>query len=89
MKNISKSDIVTFLKKEVAQECEVPIASVDPLLPFTDFRMDSLKAVYIMDRLEKYIGEELSPLYFWDHPTIDSLAEFISNEILRSSGPQS
>lgn len=77
MKNVTKSEIVEFLKKEVSKECNVSIADIDIHLPFTEFRMDSLKAVYIMDRLEKYIGEELSPLYIWDNPTIDTLSEFL------------
>jgi acyl carrier protein len=83
MKNLTKWEIIGFLKDEVSKECEVPWSEVDIHLPFTDLRMDSLKAVYIMDRLEKYIGEELSPLYFWDNPTIDSLATFLEQEILK------
>ena len=84
MKNITKTDIVDFLKQQVALECAVPYDKVDTKVEFVEFRMDSLKAVYIMDRLEKFIGEELSPLYFWDHPTIDSLSEFIIKEIVNS-----
>jgi len=82
VKNISKSSIVEFLTREVSKECDVPLAEVDTTAHFTDFRMDSLKAVYIMDRLEKFIGKELSPLYFWDNPTIDSLSAFLVKEIL-------
>ena len=71
-----------FLRSEVSKECDVPVAEVDTTVPFTNFRMDSLKAVYIMDRLEKFLGKELSPLYFWDHPTIESLSDFLVKEIL-------
>lgn len=84
MKNLTKSEIIEFLKTEVSKECAVPRSEVDIHAPFTDLRMDSLKAVYIMDRLEKYIGEELSPLYFWDNPTIESLATFLDQEILKN-----
>jgi acyl carrier protein len=82
MKNITKSDIIDFLKQQVSQECAIAYDEIDPFVEFVDFRMDSLKAVYIMDRLEKFIGKELSPLYFWDNPTIDSLSTFIAVEIL-------
>jgi len=82
MKNITKSDIIHFLKEQVSQECTIPYEEIDTQVEFVDFRMDSLKAVYIMDRLEKYIGKELSPLYFWDNPTIESLSTFIALEIL-------
>jgi len=82
MKKITKSEIVDFLKQQVTLECAIPYADIDIHLEFVEFRMDSLKAVYIMDRLEKFIGTELSPLYFWDHPTIDSLSDFIEKNIL-------
>lgn len=84
MEKITKSAIISFLRTEVSKECEVPYEDIDLDRPFVDFKMDSLKAVYIMDRLEKYIGEELSPLYFWDYPTISSLSDFIEKEILQS-----
>lgn len=83
MKNVTKSTIIEFLKQEVSQECRVPYEAVNADLPFADFTMDSLQAVYIMDRLEKFIGVELSPLYFWDYPTINSLSDFIEKQILR------
>ena len=82
MKKITKTAIIDFLKKEVSKECSIPPGDVDVNVPFVDFRMDSLKAVYIMDRLEKFTGQELSPLYFWDHPTIQSLSDFIEKDIL-------
>jgi acyl carrier protein len=82
MKNITKADIIDFLKKEVSTECAIPCEHVDVNTAFIDFRMDSLKAVFIMDRLEKFIGMELSPLYIWDHPTIASLSAFVSEEIM-------
>jgi acyl carrier protein len=82
MKNVTKSAIIEFLKQEVSTECRVPFETVNAGLPFADFAMDSLQAVYIMDRLEKFIGAELSPLYFWDYPTIDALSDFIEKQIL-------
>jgi acyl carrier protein len=82
MKNVTKSAIIEFLKQEVSKECRVPYEAVNADLPFADFAMDSLQAVYVMDRLEKFIGVELSPLYFWDYPTIDSLSDFIENHIM-------
>lgn len=82
MKNITKPEIIQFLQEQVSQECSIPLQQVDISVEFVEFGMDSLKAVYIMDRLEKFLGKELSPLYFWDHPTIDSLAKFIFTEIV-------
>ena len=83
MKKITKAEISQFLKEQVSLECSIPIGSVRTDVAFVESGMDSLKAVYIMDRLEKFIGAELSPLYFWDNPTIASLAGFLAEEILQ------
>jgi polyketide synthase PksN len=82
MKNHSKSEIIEFFRLQVSRECSIPLEEVNIDDKFIDFGMDSLRAVFIMDKLEKFIDAELSPLYFWDHPTISSLTEFICTEIL-------
>lgn len=83
MKQITKKELTEFLKDKIAIECEVPREDVDVNTEFINFNMDSVKAVYIMDQLEKFTGTELSPLYFWENPTIDSLTTFLVNEVIR------
>jgi acyl carrier protein len=82
MKSITKSELTEFLKKQVVLECGVPYDEVDINKEFVDFRMDSVSAVFIMDRLEKYLEVELSPLYFWDNPTIDSFTTFLMEKVV-------
>ncbi|MFZ6013335.1 MAG: acyl carrier protein [Bacteroidota bacterium] len=85
MKTITKTELIDFLKRQVVQECGITYEEVDVHREFVEFRMDSVNTVFIMDRLEKHLGTELSPLYFWDHPTIDSLSEFLINHILKNN----
>jgi acyl carrier protein len=82
MKQITKNDLIEFLKDKISAECEVPRESIDNHTEFINFNMDSVKAVYIMDQLEKFMGIELSPLYFWDNPTIDSLSTFLVEKVM-------
>lgn len=81
MKKITKDELVEFLKDQVSRECEVPRNQVDIHTEFINYNMDSVKAVFIMDQLEKWLETDLSPLYFWDNPTIDSLSTFIIEEV--------
>jgi acyl carrier protein len=82
MKSITKAELVDFMKKQVVMECNIPYEEVDIHKAFVEFRMDSVNAVFIMDRLEKHLNVELSPLYFWDNPTIESFTTFIYDQVL-------
>jgi acyl carrier protein len=44
--------------------------------------MDSMQAVAIMEKLENFLETELSALYFWEYPTIDSFSNFIYMNVL-------
>lgn len=83
MKQITKNDLIEILKEKVAAECNIPRESIDINTEFINFNMDSVKAVYIMDQLEKFMEIELSPLYFWDNPTINSLSTFLAEKVIR------
>ncbi|HMQ01424.1 MAG TPA: acyl carrier protein [Cyclobacteriaceae bacterium] len=77
MKEITKEQIVQFLKEKIAAECQIPIEDIKTDVEFSDFRMDSVNAIFIMDELENYLEVELNPLYFWDYRNIDAFTNFI------------
>jgi acyl carrier protein len=83
MKIITKRELTEFIKDCVSNECDMPRDQIDVHTEFINFNMDSVKAVVIMDHLEKFMGVELSPLYFWDNPTIDSLTSFLIDNVLK------
>lgn len=85
MKKITKDELTKFLKREISTECNVPLEKIDNDSNFINFNMDSLKAVFIMDQLEKYLETDLSPLYFWDNPTIDSFTSFLMENVINKS----
>jgi acyl carrier protein len=85
MKKITKDELVEFLKDHISHECSVPRHQIDLHTEFINYNMDSVKAVFIMDQLEKHLETELSPLYFWDNPTIESFSTFIVTEVLKDS----
>jgi acyl carrier protein len=87
MKSITKNELTEFIKKQIEKECNVPYVEIDVRKEFADYNLDSFQAVYIMDQLEKYLETELSPLYFFDNPTIDSFCSFIFDNILNKQSP--
>ena len=51
---------------------------VDPDLSFNDLSVGSRDAVVLSGELSELIGWPVSPVEFWQHPTINALAHFLS-----------
>jgi acyl carrier protein len=85
MNPITKDELIDYLKKQVEAECRIPYSEVNTDLEFVNFGMDSMQAISIMEKLEKYLNVELSALYFWEYPTIGSFSEFLCENVLNKS----
>jgi acyl carrier protein len=75
---MTEIEISDILKNEVARETGLPLSTISDEAEFFELGLDSISCIYVLDRVEKKIGVELNPLYFFDHPTISSLARFIT-----------
>ena len=81
MKNAdSVEDVISFLKKIIAEETNVSPDSIDIDIEFFQFGLDSINSLVLLDQAEKEFGIELNPLFFWDYPTIRSFSEHIFEE---------
>lgn len=79
---ISKSYIQNWLQRELSDRLGLEADEIEFDEPFINFGLDSAEAVVLSGDLSELIGKELEPTLLWDHPTIEELAEFISNELL-------
>ncbi len=75
----TKSEVMSIIKEAIAQEQGLSPDEIDDGASFFSLGLDSIKAVFILDVLEKKLGIEMSPLFFWDHPTIALLAEHLTS----------
>ncbi len=76
----SERKIIHVITGAIAEQAGVPQDSIDITLSFTHFDLDSLKAVMVLNRIEKFIGFELSPTLVWNYPTIQDLANHLALE---------
>ncbi|MBL6449210.1 acyl carrier protein [Fulvivirga sp. 29W222] len=76
----SQGEIIVFLQKVIAEETKLPYSDVDENLGLHQFGLDSISSVYLLEKVENYYGITISPLYFWDYPTIRLLATQIFKE---------
>ncbi|MFN8386728.1 MAG: beta-ketoacyl synthase N-terminal-like domain-containing protein [Anaerolineales bacterium] len=81
--------IQSFLLTRIASMLEMDASAIDPRQPFTYYGLGSVQAVSLTGDLEVFLNLKLAPTLAWDYPTIESLANFLSNDSqpAKSSSP--
>ncbi len=74
-----RQEILTKLKEEIAEETGLAIAEIDDSATFFSLGLNSISAVYILDKLEKELKVEMNPLFFWDYPTVELFVDYIAS----------
>lgn len=75
---MSEREIRERLVREIAEAAALPIDDVDTREPFASYGLASLEAVYLVGKLEDWLGIALDATLLWDHPTIDGLAAHLA-----------
>lgn len=75
--NYTVDDIITYIIDLIAAETSLPKNAIHADESFFNYGIDSISAVYLMHQLENHFKITLTPLYFWDYPTIKLFAEKI------------
>jgi acyl carrier protein len=75
----TKLEILQLLKAEIASETGIPAVEISDSASFFDLGLNSISAVFILDVLEKELKIEMSPLFLWDYPTIELLADYLTS----------
>ncbi|WP_102144499.1 acyl carrier protein [Mycobacterium hubeiense] len=70
-----------WLVTELARRVKCPESEVDTAKSFEAYGLDSRTAVQVSGALEKVVERRLSPAILFDHPTIDDLAAYLSQEL--------
>lgn len=78
---MTKIHIRKLLKEEIANETGLPIDDIADDASFFSLGLNSISAVYILDSLEKKLNIPMNPLYFWDYPTVQLLADFLATQM--------
>jgi acyl carrier protein len=74
----SSHEIRGWLRARVAARLQRSPEAVDVDLTFDRFDFNSLAAVELAGELEEWLAMPISPLVFYEHPTIAQLAEHLA-----------
>lgn len=77
-------EIKSWLKEKIAREIKTQPENIAADRPFTDFGLDSIIIVTLVDELEHRLGISLDPTIFWEYPTIEILTDWLVSEKLNS-----
>ncbi|MEO1053029.1 MAG: acyl carrier protein [Bacteroidota bacterium] len=78
--SFSKDEIQQFIIDQVAEDTGINKSELDPDLEFINFGIDSIHAIRLLDKLEDWLDITLSPIYFWEYPTISLLSQFLAEQ---------
>lgn len=74
----SYGEIKTRVSTEIAEILECDIENINPEQEFSSLGIDSLVAFSMTGELSEWIGKDLSATLLWEHPTVNSLSQKIS-----------
>lgn len=64
-----------------------PARAVDPRTPLGELGLDSLLAVELRNTLGSALGQTLSATLLFDYPTIDTLTDYLLNDVIQPPAP--
>ena len=86
-KQLESPEVLNWLTLKFADWLEVSPDELDPRQPISSYGLDSISAVTLSVQLEDELGIELDTAVLWDRPTLESLAEHLT-EGLNAEGRQ-
>ena len=78
---MTEESIQNTFRQMVAEETKSPASEVDIDASFHALGLDSVTGVFVMERLEREFNISLTPLAFWDFPTIRMFSSHIKDKI--------
>jgi acyl carrier protein len=80
-KQLDFPEVLAWLTLKFADWLEVAPDELDSGRPIASYGLDSISAVTLSVQLEEELGVELDTALLWDRPTIDSLAEHLTEKM--------
>lgn len=80
-KILSEEDLILFCREELSQMMGVPPESIDVNDNFEALRLNSIHAMQMLDELEDRLNISISPIVFWENPTLSSFCKSIAAQI--------
>ncbi|MDM9383458.1 acyl carrier protein [Chlorogloeopsis sp. ULAP01] len=78
---MTAEDMQDWLASQIAEQLGIEPDEIDIKVPFDSYGLDSVQIVSIANLGKQYFGLQLSPLLLWNYPNIESLSEYLVEEL--------
>lgn len=73
----SREEIQNWLRLKIAEKIKSTPDKILVDVPFTNYSLDSILLVTLVDELEEWLETQLDPTIFWEYPTIEILTDWL------------
>jgi acyl carrier protein len=80
MAELTEEELISFCREELSQMMGVKPESIDVNTNFEELRLNSIHAMQMLDELEDRLNISISPIVFWENPTLSSFCKTIANQ---------
>ena len=81
--SITTEQIHQFFIESIAKEMKIDASTIDVHAEFYTHGLDSISAIYVLDKLEDYLGIPINPLDFWEYPSIEKFSTYLVEQRLK------
>jgi polyketide synthase PksL len=74
-----RASIHKLITSLVEQMLQLPADALDPLSPFSEYGVDSIGSVVLVNELNRRLGLELKPTILFDYASVDRLTGYLSD----------
>jgi acyl carrier protein len=82
-KILTEEELILFCREELSSMMGVTPESIDIHANFEALRLNSIHAMQMLDELEDRLNISISPIVFWENPTLSSFCKYIVTQINR------
>lgn len=80
MAELTEEELISLCREELSQMMGVAPESIDINANFEALRLNSIHAMQMLDELEDRLNISISPIIFWENPTLSSFCKTIANQ---------
>jgi acyl carrier protein len=77
----SKDSIIGWLVQWIARELGLPPVEIETDKSLLNYSLSSVTAMMLVGDLEEWLGLTLPPTLVWDYPSIDSIADYLIEQL--------
>lgn len=81
IKQFTEDELISFCREELAQMMGVEPESIDVNANFETLRLNSIHAMQMLDELEDRLNISISPIVFWDNPSLSAFCKYIALQL--------